>query len=94
MIGFALFLAVLGGALAVGLQAIGALARGPDRRLEIVARGVVISYASLLTTNIFNNGLVHKQLWLFIGLLLALSALATPLRSGDSSPQLPAELGR
>jgi O-antigen ligase len=87
VIGFALFLSILGGALVVGLRAIGTLARGPDRRLEIVGRGVVISYASLLTTNIFNNGLVHKQLWLFIGLLLALSALASPLRSDDASAQ-------
>jgi O-antigen ligase len=86
-IGFALFLSILGGALMIGLKAVRALARGPDRRLEIAARGVVIAYVSLLTTNIFNNGLVHKQLWLFVGLLLALSAIATREPDPDSTPR-------
>jgi O-antigen ligase len=85
VVGSLLFTSILVGALVIGVASVRTLARGPDRRLEIVGRGVVIGYCCLLATNVFNNGLVHKQLWLSIGLLCALSTLAAANRRNAPS---------
>lgn len=82
VVGFVAFIGMLGGTLLVGWRAIKELQRRGERRLEILARGLVIGTIGMLAAFVFITAQLEKQLWLLLGLCLALSTLA---RAGESA---------
>jgi O-antigen ligase len=75
-VGLVLLTAVLGVSVALAIGALRALARGPDRSTETIARGITAGAIGVLTAYIFLSGLYEKQFWLLLGLLAALPTIA------------------
>ena len=84
IVGFVAFIGMLGGTLLVAWRAIKELERRGERRLEILARGVLIGTIGMLAAFVFITAQLEKQLWLLLGLCLALSTLARAGENADS----------
>jgi O-antigen ligase len=76
LVGVMLALSVLGGALALGVRGVRRLARAGAREAETLGRALIIAFIATLALDIFQNGLLKKELWLTAGLLLTLGPLA------------------
>jgi O-antigen ligase len=76
IVGFALFLSVVGGALALGWRAVRAFARAGDDEMELVARGVLVGLSGMLAASFFLSFEYEKQLWLLLGLSATLSSVS------------------
>lgn len=85
VVGGALFVAVLLGALGLGIRATRRLGRTDDRPLELVARSLVVGVIGMLAAFAFISAAHQEQLWLLLGVLAALGTVAraaTPAASG------------
>jgi O-antigen ligase len=82
IVGFTAFIGIILGSLGLAWQAIRILKQRGERRLEIVARGVLIGTLGMLAAFIFITAQYEKQLWLLLGVCAALSTLA---RAGESA---------
>src|SRR6185437_1491308 len=76
------FMGMVGGSLVVAWRSIKELERRGERRLEILARGLLIGTIGMLAAFVFITAQWEKQLWLLLGTCLALSTLA---RAGESA---------
>jgi O-antigen ligase len=76
VVGLALFMIVLGFAVASVLRAARLFERAGDTEMEIYARALCVAFVGLLTADFFLSEPFGKQLWLLIGLGPALLAVA------------------
>jgi O-antigen ligase len=82
IVGFVAFMGMISGSLVVAWRSIKELERRGERRLEILARGLLIGTIGMLAAFVFITAQWEKQLWLLLGTCLALSTLA---RAGESA---------
>jgi len=82
IVGFVAFMGMVGGSLVVAWRSIKELERRGERRLEILARGLLIGTIGMLAAFVFITAQWEKQLWLLLGTCLALSSLA---RAGENA---------
>lgn len=75
-VGFAFYVFVLGFALVSLLRAAAAFQRLGERSLEILSRALLIGLCGLLASAFFSTAVYSKQLWLLLGLAVAISAMA------------------
>jgi O-antigen ligase len=76
IVGLVLLASILAGALVIGWRGVRRLAAIGDSTTELVGRGVIVAVTGFLAVGIFDNSLVKKELWLLLGLLVSLSAIA------------------
>ena len=84
IIGLAMFLAILGFAVASMLKAARLFEQQGDEQMEIYARALAVAFVGLLTADFFLSEAFGKQLWLLVGLgpaLLAVARRSTPVTS-------------
>jgi O-antigen ligase len=72
VVGFALFVALVGAALGLGWRAVRAFARSGETDLELIARGLLIGLSGMLAASFFLSAEYEKQLWLLLGFATAL----------------------
>ena len=76
LIGFVLFMLVLGLILGYLIKAIAAFKRLKNRTMEILATALVLSLVALLAADFFLSEQYSKQLWILLALAPALYAMA------------------
>src|SRR4051794_30630003 len=76
VVGLVLFLTILLFALWCAFRAARLFARKRDLRMELLARGVLISLIGLLVSYFFISEMYNKQFWLLLGLGPAIWAIA------------------
>jgi O-antigen ligase len=77
IVGFLAFAVLIVGALAAARRSIRALARVPGEfELEVLARGMLVGVIGILVAFTFISAQYEKQLWLLLGLLVALTTVA------------------
>jgi O-antigen ligase len=84
VVGLALFVAFVAGALTLGWRAVRAFTRSGDTDLELIGRGLLVALAGMLAASVFLSAEYEKQLWLLLGFAIALTTLTrapTPARS-------------
>ena len=77
LIGLALFVTLIGGAIAINLRAVRRAAATGDQDIELQARGILVGLIGLLAAHLFLSGEYQVQLWWLLGLALA---TAHPIR--------------
>lgn len=75
-VGLTLLLAILGATLATAIRGIRSLSQIGDLETAILARGLVAGVIGLLVAYGFGSGEYQKQLWVLLGLLIAIPAAA------------------
>jgi O-antigen ligase len=75
--GLIAFLLLVGAAIASTLRAISAALAAGDRELEFLGRGVLVALVGFLAAATFGSFEYDKQLWLFLGLAAAMSAVVS-----------------
>ena len=75
IVGLVLFAAFLVGALTLGWRAVRAFTSSGDTDLELIARGVLVALVGMLAASVFLSAEYEKQLWLLLGLSIALTTL-------------------
>jgi O-antigen ligase len=85
VVGLVGFLLVVLGALTLTVRATRTFARAGDRELELQSRAVLVALVGILTAFVFLSGQYEKQLWLLIGLGIALHALARRRTRGSAN---------
>jgi O-antigen ligase len=75
-VGLALFLAIIGFAVASTFRAAQMFTKAGDRDMELLARGLLLAMIGLLSADFFISGQYSKQLWLLLGLGPAMLAIA------------------
>jgi O-antigen ligase len=83
MVGFGLFVLILGLCLVRTFQAAGRFARRGDLTMELVSRGLLLALISFLVAGFFSSALYSKQLWVLLALAPALLAISE--RPGGSA---------
>jgi O-antigen ligase len=81
VVGLLLFMGLLAGVFGIALRATRALADAGDAEGELLARGLLIGAAGMLTAYFFFSAQFEKQLWLVLGGLIALSTVARAAQS-------------
>jgi O-antigen ligase len=84
VVGLTLFVAFVAGALALGWRAVRAFTRSGDTDLELLGRGLLVALVGMLAASVFLSAEYEKQLWLLLGLAIALTTLTrvrTPARA-------------
>lgn len=76
IVGFALFMAILGYALYCSLAAVRGFVRQDDRQMELVSRALFVALVGLLVSDFFGSRQFSKQLWLLMSIAPALLALS------------------
>jgi O-antigen ligase len=76
IVGFLLFMSIIGFALVCALRAARTFARKDDVRMELLARATLIGLIGLLSACFFISEMYSKQLWLLLGFCPALLAVA------------------
>jgi O-antigen ligase len=89
VVGLALFALVVLGSLVLLWRAGGVFARRGDVQLELISRAVLVSLVGMLAAFVFLSGEYEKQLWLLLGLAVALHGLAR--RRGRTIGERPIE---
>ena len=82
VIGLIPFLVLITGCLGLAWLGVRAFARRRERRLEILARGIVIATIGMLAGFFFFSAQYEKQLWLLLGACAGLSTIA---RAGEAA---------
>jgi O-antigen ligase len=83
VVGLTLFVAFVAGALGLGWRAIRAFARAGDTDLELIARGLLVALVGMLAASVFLSAEYEKQVWLLLGVSIALTTLTRARRSAD-----------
>jgi len=76
IVGIALFLSILGFALASALRAARTFAEAGDQDMDLLTRGVMLATLGILAADFFMSGQLSKQLWILLGAGPALLAIA------------------
>jgi O-antigen ligase len=76
VVGLALFVALVGAALALAWRAVRAFTRSGETDLELIGRGLLVGLVGMLAASIFLSAEYEKQLWLLLGFAAALTTLA------------------
>jgi O-antigen ligase len=76
LVGLALFLAIIGFAVASAFRAAQLFTKAGDRDMELLTRGLLLAMIGLLSADFFISGQYSKQLWLLLGLGPAMFAIA------------------
>ena len=76
VVGLITFVLVVGTVLALARRSARLFARMHDTDLELVSRAVFVSLVGMLAAFVFLSGELEKQLWLLLGLAVALDGLA------------------
>jgi putative inorganic carbon (HCO3(-)) transporter len=82
IVGFLILVGIVGGALAHAWRAARAFGQADNRRMEAAARGLIVGILGMLAAFAFISAPYDKQLWLLLGLALALPVSS---RSGAAS---------
>jgi O-antigen ligase len=82
VVGLLAFGVVVVSALVVARRSTRAFANAREPELELISRAVLISLVGLLTAFIFESDEYEKQLWLLVGLAVALYAVARRRKRG------------
>jgi O-antigen ligase len=85
-VGFALFLAIIAFSMSAAWRAARAFAARGDHRMELLARGVLVSLVGILAADFFISANFQKQLWLLLGMCPALLVLARRARVEEPRP--------
>jgi O-antigen ligase len=86
IVGFICFSVVVIGSLISGFKSLRRVARTAERDTEILARGFLIGVIGMLTAFVFLTAQYEKELWLLLGLTLALRTVSRthePVREGS-----------
>jgi len=78
LIGGLAFVLLLAALLAPAVRAWRSFERARDRRMELLSRGLVIGTLGMLVAFLFVSGQSKEQLWILLGLAIALGSLASP----------------
>jgi O-antigen ligase len=76
IVGFALFLTIIGFAIRCALKAAQWFGRAGDQHMELFARGMIVALVGILAADFFISEQFGKQLWLLLGLGPALYGVA------------------
>ena len=76
VVGLGLFVCVIGASVLVSLAGLRQLVASNDRATETIARGVIVGVLGLFVAYVFLSGQYEKQLWLLLGLLIAIPTVA------------------
>jgi O-antigen ligase len=76
IVGLTCFVALVGGAVALGWRAVRSFARAGATDLELLARGLLVALAGMLAASFFLSAEYEKQLWLLLGFAVALAGIA------------------
>ncbi len=76
IVGFSAFALLIGGALLAAWRAVRAFACAGARDLDALSRGILIGTIGMLAAIVFISSQYGKQLWLLVGILAALLAIA------------------
>jgi O-antigen ligase len=76
IVGLALFLSIVGFAVASMLRAARAFAEAGDEDMDLLTRGVLLATIGILAADFFISGQLSKQLWILLGAGPALLAIA------------------
>lgn len=90
LVGFALLIGMYIATAGIGLRAIRRLREAGDSEGEALGRGVMIAVAALFVAQTFSDSLLHKELWLVLGYVVALAALGR----GTGPAPAPVSTGR
>jgi O-antigen ligase len=88
VIGLGLLLGIFGVVVAMAAKAV-ASPRFDEIRTSVIARGFIAGTIGLLVTYVFSSGEYQKQLWLLLGILLAIARLQHELSRGAAHPDEP-----
>jgi O-antigen ligase len=83
-VGLALLVGILGTALAMAAKAVRSSGQLGDVEATAIARGVLVGTIGLLTAYVFSSGEYQKQLWILLGILIAVRRLQHRF-SGDGA---------
>lgn len=84
--GLVAFLLMVGASVVSAFRSIRIASGAGDTELEFFARGTLVALLSLLTAFFFLTGEYQKYLWLFLGLAVAMQAVALRSASGRTEP--------
>jgi O-antigen ligase len=84
IVGLTAFAVVVLAALALVRRSTSLYARAEDSHLELMSRAVLVALVGMLSAFVFLSGEYEKQLWLLLGLAVALYALAR--KASNSGP--------
>ena len=76
IVGLALFLGILALSLGAALKAARSFARTGERSLELLTRALLLALTAILVSEFFGSGLYSKQMWVLLGMCVALRALS------------------
>jgi O-antigen ligase len=76
VVGLALFVALVAGAIGLGWRAVHVFARSGETDLELIGRGLLVGLIGMLAASIFLSAEYEKQLWILLGFAAALTTLA------------------
>jgi O-antigen ligase len=85
IVGFLLFMSILGFSLVSSMRAARAFMRQGDERMELISRAVTVAVIALLAADFFVSDQFSKQLWLLLALGPALLRIAQTSTADDQS---------
>jgi O-antigen ligase len=85
VVGLTCFVALVAGAVVLGWRAVRSFARMGATELELLARGLLVGLAGMLTASFFLSAEYEKQLWLLLGFAVALLGIAERSVSSDAA---------
>jgi O-antigen ligase len=93
LIGSILFLAIIQGAFASVIRGVRATTSAGDLRTSLLVRGLTAGAVGLLTVYFFDSAQYQKQLWLILGLLIAVPRATSARPNPAQPPRGPTRLG-
>jgi O-antigen ligase len=93
LVGFVCLVLIVLGAFVAGLRSLPGFTRSGDRQTEILARGFLIGITGMLTAFVFLTAQYEKQLWLLLGVTMALQTVSRWRESEQSDALALAPVG-
>ena len=100
LVGLTLFLGILTLSLGAAVKAARGFAQRGERSLELLTRALLLALTAILVSEFFGSGLYSKQMWVLLGMCVALRALSkraagqsgreTPAAEATFAPRMPA----
>jgi O-antigen ligase len=87
IVGLLMFLSILAFAISQAVRAARTFARQGDRKMELLARGVLVATFATLAANFFASEQFSKQLWLLLAMGPAMAALARVGETEEGNPR-------
>jgi O-antigen ligase len=92
VVGFALFMTIIGFAMSCALKAARWFGRAGDHHMELFARGAIVALVGILAADFFISEQFGKQLWLLLGLGPALYGVARRTYPEEKQPAQPQQV--